>query len=292
MVAALAATLAACSIPRSEFRASLDAGAGSDDPSGVPGIVVSAQAIEINEGATTDFTVALAFQPTAAVHVTLTSTNPTSLPVTPESLDFSTTNWQTPQTVTVTAPVDSNNMSESATISVVSAPIPTATVTAMVVDSTQINSYGWPAPPAFTGSFAMLQGQVIAYKVNAPTSTLDLMGVFVPTASGDFRMALYDDNGNTPGALISAAQFLRRSLVNGANIVDIADVPLTTGSYWIALRIGSPTTLSAGDAGQTGVRCTRELNINSLDDAWPVNFGTADCANTNLFNFWITTYHQ
>lgn len=248
--------------------------------------------LTIAEGTTKTFTVALAFQPTAAVHVTLTSTAGTAVPVSPASLDFSTTNWQTPQTVTLSPPTDINNVSESATISVIATGIPTATLMATVMDTTQINDYGWPAPPAFGGSFAMQQGQVIAYKVTVPSSTLDTMSVYVPTASADFRMALYADSGNTPGALISAAQFLRRTLVNGANTVDIADVPLSAGSYWIALRVGGPTGLSAGSATQLGVRCTRTFNINSLDDAWPVNFGTADCVNTNLFNFWITTYHQ
>lgn len=248
--------------------------------------------LTIPEGTPRTFTVALAFQPTAAVHVTLTSTNSTAVPVSPSTLDFSTINWQTPQTVTLSPPTDTNNASEPATISVTAPGIPTATLMVTVMDTTQINNYGYPAPPAFSGSFAMQQGQVIAYKVTAPTSTLDTMSVYVPTAAADFRMALYTDNGNTPGALVSAAQFLRRTLVNGANTVDIADVPLSAGSYWIALRVGGPTGLSAGDATQIGVRCTRTFNINSLDDAWPVNFGTADCVNTNLFNFWITTYHQ
>lgn len=248
--------------------------------------------LTIPEGTTKTFTVALAFQPIAAVHVTLTSTSSTSVPVSPATLDFSTTNWQTPQTVTLSPPTDTNNVSESATISVAATGIQTATLMVTVMDATQINNYGWPAPPAFAGSFAMQQGQVIAYKVTVPDSTLDTMSVYVPTASADFRMALYTDNGNTPGTLVSAAQFLRRTLVNGANTVDIADVPLSAGSYWIALRVSGPTGLSAGDATQTGVRCTRTFNINSLDDAWPVNFGTADCMNTNLFNFWITTFHQ
>jgi hypothetical protein len=248
--------------------------------------------LTIPEGTPRTFTVALAFQPTAAVHVTLTSTNSTAVPVSPPTLDFSTTDWQTAQTVTLSPPTDTNNMSEPATISVTATGIPTATLMVTVMDTTQINSYGWPAPPAFGGSFAMQQGQVIAYKVTVLGSTLDTMSVNVPTASADFRMALYTDNGNTPGALVSAAQFLRRTLVNGANTVDIADVALSAGSYWIALRVSGPTGLSAGNASQLGVRCTRTFNINSLDDAWPVNFGTADCVNTNLFNFWITTYHQ
>lgn len=248
--------------------------------------------LTIPEGTTRTFTVALAFQPIAAVHVTLTSTSSTAVPVSPATLDFSTTNWQTPQTVTLSPPTDTNNVSEPATISVTATGIPTATLMVTVMDTTQINNYGYPAPPAFSGSFAMQQGQVIAYKVTVPGSTLDTMSVYVPTAAADFRMALYADNGNTPGALVSAAQFLRRTLVNGANTVDIADVPLSAGSYWIALRVSGPTGLSAGDATQIGARCTRTFNINSLDDAWPVSFGTADCVNTNLFNFWITTYHQ
>jgi hypothetical protein len=107
-------------------------------------------------------------------------------------------------------------------------------------------------------------------------------------------MALYTDNGGTPGALVAGAAFARRTLNNGPNIIDISDISLTSGNYWIAMRVSSSTGLSAGDPtmGQTGLRCTRQLNIPNLDDVWPVNFGAADCGNDNLFNFWITTYHQ
>lgn len=254
-------------------------------------------ALSVPEGGSKSFTARLAFQPTTAVTALFTSTDP-ALQVSPASADFTSATWNMPVTVTVTAPVDKNNQSESATISVASSPtspaVPTASFTATVADATVVNTWGWPAPPPFLGSSTVNQGQVVAYRVNVPTASLDVFGVFVPTAAGDYRMALYTDAGGTPGSLVSGAQFARRTLANGANVTDISDINLTAGNYWIALRVGSTTGLSTGDptAGQTGLRCTRQFNIPNLDDVWPVTFGTADCSNNNLFNFWITTYHQ
>ena len=260
--------------------------------------VSQTMALSVPEGGNKMFTARLAFQPQTTVTALFTSSD-AALQVSPPSADFSPTTWNMPVTVTITAPVDKNNTSESATISVASSPtsspVPTASFTATVADATVISTLGWPAPPRFTGNTSMNQGQVIAYPVSVPTSSLDVFGVFVPTASGDFRMALYSDNGGVPGTQVSGAQFTRRALTNGANVTDISDVNLTAGTYWIALRVSSTIGLSSGDPSlnQTGLRCVRQLNIPNLDDVWPVNFGTADCfPNSNLFNFWITTYHQ
>jgi hypothetical protein len=286
----LAAALAACSIPDTAFHASPDSGGGSDGADSGMFVVTPPTPLAIAEGETGSFTVALQSQPTEAVHALLSSTNGTALPVTPPYIDFDRMNWQTPVAVTVSPPIDKNNVSETAMISVTASPGPSSSIMATAVDATQINTYGWPAQLATT--FSVLQGQIFAFRVTVPTSTLDSFGTLVPTAAGDFRMALYQDGGGVPGGLVTGAEFARRTLANGSNLTDITDVMIPAGTYWIALRFGSTTSVGAGDAAQTGTRCLRNTDIVNLDSNWPLTFGTATCSTASLFNVWITTYHQ
>ena len=64
------------------------------------------------EGGTGTYTVVLASQPSASVAVTPTSADPTVVTVPPTVLTFTTGNWATAQTVTVTAVEDVNAVSE------------------------------------------------------------------------------------------------------------------------------------------------------------------------------------
>ena len=57
-------------------------------------------------GGTATFTVVLTTQPTADVAIALSSSDTTEGTVLPASLTFTTRNWQTPQTVTVTGADD------------------------------------------------------------------------------------------------------------------------------------------------------------------------------------------
>ena len=67
----LVVSLAACSIPKSDFRATPDGGAGTGDgpPPTVLSIVASATAVDVDEGATKDFTVALSQAPSGNLTV-------------------------------------------------------------------------------------------------------------------------------------------------------------------------------------------------------------------------------
>ena len=256
--------------------------------------------LSIPEGSSATFTVALAFVPTATVTAQFTSDS-AALPVSPASFDFTPTNWNKPVTVTVSAPVDKNNVSETGTISIASSPTspaaPTATVTAKVVDSTTVISYGWPAPPAFTETVGLRANAVIAYKIHIDATNLDTYGIDVPVAACAYRMALYNDNGNKPDTLVGTvtSQFPATNLVNGVNIIDVPDVQLATGDYWLALRV-SATTNVAATSQTTGRRCNADFDIVGLANNWPASFGVSDpttgCTQASLLNIWITTYHQ
>ena len=80
------------------------------------GITVAPTALTVNEGGTGDYTVVLDFQPANSVTVTPTVTADRELTLSETSLTFTTSDWDNPQTVTVTAAEDTNNANETATI--------------------------------------------------------------------------------------------------------------------------------------------------------------------------------
>ena len=85
--------------------------------SDTPGITVSTTALTLNEGDTRTYTIVLNTQPTADVTVTPSRTDGSDTDVTvSNALVFSTGNWDTPQTVTVTAAEDRDASNDAATI--------------------------------------------------------------------------------------------------------------------------------------------------------------------------------
>lgn len=252
-------------------------------------VITPGTPLTIAEGGVGTFTVALAFQPTAAVRVNVTSNDPMHAPVSQPTIDFTTTSWQTPVTISVRPPTDNDADGATATISITSSPIPAASVGVTVTDPTLIDHPGWPTP--FDQTFSLRRNAVIAYKVRINASTLDSFGIYVPNATAAVRMALYRDNGNLPGALVGtpAQQFPATPLVNGTTLIDVTDVALTAGDYWIAVRVDAST--SIGSSATTGRRCISDFDINGLANPWPVTFDSPTCGDAGLLNLWTTTYH-
>ena len=77
------------------------------------GATVTPTALTVTEGSTGTYTVALATQPTAAVTVAVGGTSG-DVTVDPSSLTFSTSNWGTPQTVTVSLAQDDDAVDDDA----------------------------------------------------------------------------------------------------------------------------------------------------------------------------------
>ena len=80
------------------------------------GIAVNPAALGVAEGASASYTVALTSRPTGPVTVTVGGTDGTDLSVTENTLTFSTTNWNTAQTVEVTAGQDDDAVEDTATL--------------------------------------------------------------------------------------------------------------------------------------------------------------------------------
>ena len=83
-----------------------------------PGITVSKTALTVTEEDTAgdSYTVVLDSQPTAAVTVTVAGHAGTDVTLTPTSLAFTTSNWDTAQTVTVTAGDDTDTTTDTVTL--------------------------------------------------------------------------------------------------------------------------------------------------------------------------------
>ena len=82
------------------------------------GVTVSAETLPVNEGSTGTYTVVLNSQPTANVTVTVAGPAGTDVTLTPSSatLTFTTMNWNTAQTVTVTAADDADLVNDTVTL--------------------------------------------------------------------------------------------------------------------------------------------------------------------------------
>jgi hypothetical protein len=212
------------------------------------------------------------------------------LPLDKPTITFTSASFAAPVSVRVSPPIDSNATSEMTTITASGAGASTpSTLTVTTTDSTVIKQYGFPTP--FTASASLGLGEMIAYKITTDASTtLDSFGVYIPAGSGDFRMAIYADGVNAPGALV-ASMPVRQAIGNGINTGNIADVSLPIGTYWIAFRAAQTTAVGFSTVG-TGAECVAVLNISNLDTPWPLSFGSANCSTDNFMNFFITTYHQ
>ena len=86
-----------------------------DDEAPPPGLVFLPRRLTVDEGDTVTYRLSLAAQPTAAVTVTLLSSDSAALSV-PGSFVFTTSNWDQPRTVTVRGVEDEDDNDESVTV--------------------------------------------------------------------------------------------------------------------------------------------------------------------------------
>ncbi|MEO7735390.1 MAG: hypothetical protein ABIY55_30835, partial [Kofleriaceae bacterium] len=137
-------TLAACSIPSGEFRASIDSGivvgsdTGSQPQPGVLAIVASATAITVDEGATRDVTVALSQAPSGPLTVSLATTATTKLGISVPTLEFTPTNFGDPQTVTLSGLIDVDTTDDHADVMLTAAGVDPVTVATTIHDVDQL----------------------------------------------------------------------------------------------------------------------------------------------------------
>lgn len=90
--------------------------------------------LSVNEGATAGFTVALSYCPDADVAVTVASSDVNAVGISTTGLTFTTANWESPQTITVSGVDDVDTAVENATVSLSATGVTAGSVMVMVVD--------------------------------------------------------------------------------------------------------------------------------------------------------------
>ncbi len=81
-----------------------------------PGVTLSQTALRVHEGGTRTYTVVLETQPSGSVTVTIGGTLNTDVTVGDNTLEFTTGNWETAQTVSVTAAQDADAINDEVTL--------------------------------------------------------------------------------------------------------------------------------------------------------------------------------
>ena len=155
------------------------------------GVTVPSAPINVVEGGTGTYTVVLASQPSASVTVTPTSDDPNAVTVPPTVLTFTTGDWSTAQTVTVTAEEDVNAVSETVQVTHAAASgdsaYNTLTVDAVTVTVTDNDTAGVTVPSApinvvegGTGTYTVVLASQPSASVTVTPTSDDPNAVTVP----------------------------------------------------------------------------------------------------------------
>ena len=158
----------------------------TENDTDTPSIVVSSGVVTVPEGGSATYTVSLSNQPDAAVTVTLTDSGDDDISVSPASLVFNATNWNTAQTVTVSAGEDGDDLSGTRSIT------HSASDTGGFDDAVEVvvNAFesdnderGFIVAPE-PGSVSMDEGGTHSYTVKLGTEPTDDVTVAIARAAG------------------------------------------------------------------------------------------------------------
>ncbi len=198
------------------------------------GVMLSTSAVTVTEasaGRSTTYTVKLSIQPSGNVTVTPTSGDTSVARVSPASLTFTTTNWNTAQPITVTGVDDSTDGDRTTTISHTVTGADYTSVSAAIVVVTLTDDDNGPPTGAVTITRTATQGQ---------TLTADTSGISDPDGPSNL---MFGYQWKRDGAAISGA---------------------TSGTYTLTQAdVGSAITVTVSwtDAGNTAESLTSAVAV-------------------------------
>lgn len=122
------------------------------------------------EGGTTSFTVRLSYPPPADLDVAVASSDPSALAVSPAALRFTTSNWSTPQTVTVEAPQDQDVVDETPAVTLTTAATMPRTIAVAIDDDDEQEVLFAPATVAVVENATAALSVHLRYEPAAPVT--------------------------------------------------------------------------------------------------------------------------
>ncbi|GAA1513558.1 hypothetical protein GCM10009677_53290 [Sphaerisporangium rubeum] len=227
--------------------------ADDDTSQGTQSLLVSPTAVPVPEGGTASYTVRLAIAPTGNVTVTNTAgSGDSDITVSSGgSLTFTTSNWQTPQTVTLAAAQDSDTTNGSRTITVASSGLNSISVTATEADDD--TSQGTQSLVVSQTAVTVPEGGTASYTVRLAIAPSGSVTVTNTAGSGDTDITVSSgasltfttSNWQTPQTVtLAAAQDSDQT--NGSRTINVASSGLTS--------VAVTATESDDDGGTTPTR--------------------------------------
>lgn len=118
--------------------------------------------------------------------------------------------------------------------------------------------------------------------------TLSALGIGIASGSGNAVLALYEDSGGAPGALL--AQTASEAVSAGSNELDLsgADVSLTAGTYWIAKVHDDVAYVTESSTG--GTSNTSTWGASSFSSSLPDPYGLTETMNEHVLALWLVGY--
>ena len=207
------------------------------------GLVVNPTALDLAPGAEGSYTVALASEPTADVTVaaSVPAADAGTVSLSPSSLAFTPGNWDTPQSVTVTAADDADG--RTVEVANQAAGGDYAVVEPVAVEVEIVSGAMQPAPPALAVSDAAASeaDAEIAFTVSLGAASTREVTVRYETENGTAEAGA--DFTGTDGVLTFAA-----GETSGTVAVPVIDDDAAEPGESFSLRLGAPVNAVLGDA--------------------------------------------
>ena len=226
-------------------------------------LVVSASTLSVGEAGSGDFTVKLATQPSADVSVSVSSGDTGAATVSPASLSFTTANWNTAQTVTVSGVDDPDTADESVTVSLSATDGgyggKTASVSVSVMDDDTANlvvsASTLSVGEAGSGDFTVKLATQPSAGVSVSVSSGDTGAATVSPASLSFTTANWDTTQTVTVRGVDDPDTAEESVTVSLSATDggygskTASVTVTITDDDTANLVVSESTLNVGEAG-------------------------------------------
>ena len=237
------------------------------DDDDAAGLVLDKTSMTIDEDGSGTFTVALATQPTATVTVDVTSGDTTEATVSPQTLTFTTANWNTAQTVTVNGVDDADGTDETLDVTLDADSADTAYNTLNKVVDVTVDDDDDVGLPILSGITVWgeerLESEVWAiFLVKLHTAMSAEMTLEYATADGTARAG--EDYVATSGTLT-----IRAGVTSASVLVDLVEDAIAEDDETVVLRVNVPS-----DGTQQAISGTALIidddNVGVLDigDAW------------------------
>ena len=231
-----------------------------------PGVTVSTAALTVTEADTTGdtYTMVLNTQPTANVTVTVAGHAGTDVTPTPTSLTFTTSNWTTAQTVTVTAGDDANRANETVLLTHDAASIDAnyhditisgVTVTVNDNDAGVLVSNLEQSNGRHGDLLNFDQAQAFTTGSNSAGYTLTSIEIEMfwnATPAASFTVSIHSDNSGAPGASLGTLTHPSPLVDNAVNAFTHTGIDLdATTTYFVVVDATGASGGSIRNAGST-----------------------------------------